>query len=73
VASHRQKVVFKLYEYDCLIDRTKKPRINHGSRLKTIEALVFPNQIPQESLVPPPISVIRLLASVTFIIDRDRK
>jgi hypothetical protein len=73
VASRRQDMVFKLYECDCLVDRTKKPRINHGSRLETIEALDFSNQILSNFLVPPPIFVIRLLASVAFIIEHERK
>jgi hypothetical protein len=45
VASRRQDMVFKLYERDCLVDRTKKLRINHRGRLEAIEALVFSNQI----------------------------
>jgi hypothetical protein len=31
-------MVFKLYECDCLVDRTKKLRINHWCRLEAIEA-----------------------------------
>ena len=73
VASRRQDMVFKLYECDCLVDGTKKLRINHGSRLETIEALDFSNQILRNFLVPPRIFVIRLLASVAFMIEHERK